>query len=292
MEEGKEKLISTIGTAGFHLLIILFLLFYYLKPSIDDRFAEDLGGVPVMFGNVPDAFGDDEPYGRGNGAKTGPDEAVAPNVVPDPIPMAKPTQSAKPVTSKGSNNETATQDLEETIAIKEAKKKAAEEKRRQDAVVAEQRRQQSEKDRIAREEAAKRAQVAQNMGGAFGNGTGSGSRGNTQGTGTQGVPTGNASYGKTSGVGGWGSFDLGGRSVGSGGLVKPTYSVDDYGTVVIDIVVDPKGNVVEATIGRGTNTASATLKNEARKAALRTKFNVINKAGNQSGKITYKFNLN
>lgn len=130
------------------------------------------------------------------------------------------------------------------------------------------------------------------MGSAFGNGTGSGSRGNTEGTGTQGVPTGNASHGATSGVGGWGSFALGGRSLGRGGLVKPSYSVDDYGTVVVDILVNPKGEVVEATIGKGTNTTSAALKNEALRAARRTKFNEVSAVINQKGTITYKFNLN
>ena len=129
--------------------------------------------------------------------------------------------------------------------------------------------------RVAQQEAAKKGQINNQMAGLFGNGTGSGSRGNTEGTGTQGVPTGNASYGKTSGVGGWGSFDLGGRSLGSGGLIKPNYSVDDYGTVVVDILVNAKGDVVEATIGKGTNTPNTNLRNEALRAAKRTKFNTV-----------------
>lgn len=58
--------------------------------------------------------------------------------------------------------------------------------------------------------------------------------------GNSGVPTGNASHGKTSGVGGWGSFGSWRRSLGSGGLIKPNYSVDDYGTVVVDIVQTQK----------------------------------------------------
>jgi TonB family protein len=121
------------------------------------------------------------------------------------------------------------------------------------------------------------------MVGLFGNGTSEG---------TQGVPTGNASYGKTSGVGGWASFDLGGRSIGSGGLIKPNYSVDDSGTVVVDILVNAKGDVVEATIGKGTNTPNTNLRNEALRAAKRTKFNAVSAVINQKGTITYKFNLN
>ena len=83
-----------------------------------------------------------------------------------------------------------------------------------------------------------------------------------------------------------------GRSLGSGGLIKPNYSVDDYGTVVVDILVNAKGDVVEATIGKGTNTPNTNLRNEAIRAAKRTKFNTVSSVTNQKGTITYKFNLN
>ncbi|MDU1890554.1 MAG: TonB family protein [Dysgonomonas sp.] len=287
MEDQKDRMISIAGTVGFHLLIILLLLFYYLKPSPTIRHAEELEGVPVMFGNVADAFGNDEPFGRGNGNK-GASEATSPNVVPDPIPMVENTSKAVKPTVTNTKTAPVTQDFEETVAIKEAKKEADIKKQQE----ADEQRKKAEADRIAQQEAAKKGQINNQMAGLFGNGSGSGSRGNTEGTGTQGVPTGNASYGKTSGVGGWGSFDLGGRSLGSGGLIKPTYDVNDYGTVVVDILVDPKGNVVEATIGKGTNTESASLRNEALKAAKRTKFNAVSSVINQKGKITYKFNLN
>lgn len=287
MEAQKDNLISIIGTAGFHLLIVLSLLFAYFTPTVEARQAEELEGVPVMFGNVADAGGNDEPFGRGNGS-VGASETTSPNVVEDPIPMVENTSKAVKPTTSNAEATPVTQDLEETIAIKEAKKKA-EEKKQQEA---EERRKKSEADRIAAQEAAKKGQINNQVGGLFGNGTGQGSRGNTEGTGTQGVPTGNASYGKTSGVGGWGSFDLGGRSLGSGGLVKPSYTVNDYGTVVVDILVNAKGDVVEATIGKGTNTDNATLRNEAVRAAKRTKFNVVSSVINQKGTITYKFNLN
>ena len=45
-----------------------------------------------------------------------------------------------------------------------------------------------------------------------------GSKGDTEGEGIQGSPTGNAPSGATSGTGGYGSFNLGGRSLGEGGL--------------------------------------------------------------------------
>ena len=287
MEAQKDKMISIIGTAGFHLLIILFLLFYYLKPSPVVRHSDELGGVPVMFGNVADAGGDDEPFGRGNGNQ-GAAEATSPNVVEDPIPMVENTTVKAKPTVTNTEKTAVTQDFEETVAIKEAKRKA-DEKKQQEA--AEQHRK-AEAERVAQQEAAKKGQINNQMAGLFGNGTGSGSRGEGTGEGTQGVPTGNASYGKTSGVGGWGSFDMGGRSLGGGGLVKPNYSVDDYGTVVVDIVVNAKGDVVEVNIGKGTNTPNTNLRNEALRAAKRTKFNAVSSVINQKGTITYKFNLN
>lgn len=287
MEVQKDRMISIGATVGFHLLIILALIFYTLDLAPLTRQSEELEGVPVMFGNVPDAFGDDEPFGRGNG-DIGAEEATSPNVVEDPIPLVdNTTKEVKPAVNNA-EKAPVTQNFEETVAIKEAKKKA-EAKKQQEA---EEKKKKAEADRIVQQEAAKKGQINDKMAGLFGNGTGSGSRGNTEGTGTQGVPTGNASYGKTSGVGGWGSFDLGGRSLGGGGLIKPNYSVDDYGTVVVDILVDAKGNVVEATIGKGTNTPNTNLRNEAIRAAKRTKFNVVSSVTNQKGTITYKFNLN
>jgi TonB family protein len=127
------------------------------------------------------------------------------------------------------------------------------------------------------------------MSGLFGEG--SSSRGETEGEGTQGVSTGSATAGATSGIGGIGSYDLGGRSLGRGGLVQPSYTVNDYGTVVVNITVDPAGNVIHAEIGRGTNTPSTSLRSEALRAARGTKFNAINSANNQQGTITYRFNL-
>ncbi|NDV77663.1 energy transducer TonB [Dysgonomonas sp. 511] len=287
MEGQKNKLISMLGTIGFHAAIILFLLFAYLTPSAEIRKAEDWGGVPVMFGNVADAFGDNEPNGRGDG-NSGASQSASPNVAVDPLPMMENT-SEKPKPNIANAGKTpVTQDMEETVAIKEAKKKA-EEKRQQEA--AEQRRK-AETERVARLEAERKGQINQQMKDLFGNGSGNGSRGETQGTGTQGVSTGNASSGKKSGVGGWGSFDLGGRSLGSGGLAKPAYSVNDYGTVVVDVLVNPKGDVIDASIGRGTNTPNSNLRNEALKAARRTKFNEVSALTNQRGTITYKFNLN
>lgn len=241
-----------------------------------------------MFGNVPDAFGDDEPFGRGSGTEV--DASVEQSEMVTATPEATTPRASSSPNQK--NDAVASQDFEETVAIPKTDK-AAEEKKKQEQLAAEQRRrEEAEAQRVAQAQADAKKNINNQMSGLFGNGTGSGSRGNTTGTGTQGVPTGNASHGKTSGVGGFGTYDLGGRGVGGGGLVRPTYNVNADGRVVVDIIVDPKGNVVEATIGKGTTATNATLHREALSAARKTKFNPVSTLGNQKGTITYMFNLN
>lgn len=154
MEAQKDKIIGLGATIGFHLLIILALIFYTLDLTPMARTAEDLGGVPVMFGNVPDAFGDDEPFGRGNG-DVGTEEATSPNVVEDPIPMVENTATKTKPAVSNTKEAPVTQNLEETVAIKEAKKKA-EEKKQQEA---DERRKKAEADRVAQQEAAKKGQI-------------------------------------------------------------------------------------------------------------------------------------
>lgn len=290
MNTNKEKISGLIGTGVFHLLLILGLFFYYIKPSFDTtRFSNDLEGVPVMFGNVPDAGGDDEPFGRGSGTEVQASVEKSDMVTETPEAVT-PRPSASPNVT---NNNVATQDLDETVAIKKAEEKAAAEKRKKEQLAAEEvRKREAEAQRKAQAEADAKKNINNQMSGLFGNGAGSGSRGNTTGTGTQGVPTGNASHGKTSGVGGFGTYDLGGRGVSGGGLVRPSYTVNADGKVVVDIIVDPKGNVVEATIGKGTTATNGTLRSEALSAARKTKFNAASTVGNQKGTITYMFNLN
>lgn len=64
METEKEKWIGIGATLLFHTLLICSLLFIYLTPPSNKRLAEEMLGIPVMFGNVPDAYGDNEPNGR------------------------------------------------------------------------------------------------------------------------------------------------------------------------------------------------------------------------------------
>ena len=138
----------------------------------------------------------------------------------------------------------------------------------------------------AAEEAA-RKRVA----GAFGKGAQMGSKGTTEGTGIQGSPTGNAPEGASSGTGGYGTFDLGGRSIGQGGLPRPAYNVQDEGIVVVSITVNPAGHVIATSIDRKTNTINSALRKAAEDAAKKARFNAVSGLNNQTGTITYYFKL-
>ena len=136
------------------------------------------------------------------------------------------------------------------------------------------------------------AQAAANaIAGAFGKGSQMGSKGNATGAGLQGSPTGNSSTGKTSGVGGYDTFDLNGRTLGGGKLPVPVYNVQDEGRVVVTIVVNPAGQVISTSINKRTNTVNPALRRAAEEAARKARFNAVDGVNNQSGTITYYFNL-
>ena len=111
------------------------------------------------------------------------------------------------------------------------------------------------------------------------------------GSGIQGSPTGNSAEGQSTGVGGYGTFDLNGRSLGSDGLPRPVYNVQEEGRVVVTITVNPAGQVIHTSINKRTNTANAALRKAAEDAARKATFNAVGGVNNQTGTITYYFKL-
>ena len=195
-----------------------------------------------------------------------------------------------------------TQEIEESVAIEETKKKKEKEeqrkkeeekKRKEEAEKERIRKEEAEKKRLAEERRKKEQAISNKVAGAFGIGS---QEGNSQGdagsgTGNQGSPFGNSDHGANEGVGGYGSFNLNGRSIGAGGLPRPAYTIQEEGRIVINITVDPKGNVIFAEIGKGTNIDNGSMRKSALDAAKRAKFNSISGANNQSGTITYLYKL-
>lgn len=275
MKFNKDDLYSLLGSVGFHLLILLVLSLTILSTVVP----EEDSGVLVNFGNVDEAAGTFEPLNTGQE----PMEETTPPPPPTPA-----VETAK--------EELVTQDVEESVALAEAKKKKEEQRKKEEAIKREQDRIQKEKleqQRLADAQRQKELAIKNKVAGAFGAGSAAGSSqgsGET-GSGNQGSPFGNSDYGANDGVGGYGSFSLNGRSIGAGGLPRPAYTIQEEGRIVINITVDPKGNVIFAEIGKGTNIDNASMRKSALEAARRAKFNSISGSNNQSGSITYRYSL-
>ena len=274
MKLNKDDIYGLTGSLIFHAIIFLVLWMTVLKAEIP----EDDGGILVNFGNVDASAGTFEPKYTG--------QELPQETTTTPPPAAKPVEEVK--------EELVTQDLEESVSLNEEKKKKEEEEKRRIEEEKERQRQiEAEKKRKAEEQRKKEQAIKDKIAGAFGIGS---AEGNNQGdagegSGNQGSPFGNSDHGANEGVGGYGSFNLNGRSIGAGGLPRPAYTIQEEGRIVIDITVNPKGDVISASIGRGTNIDNASMRKSALDAARRAKFNSISGANNQSGTITYLYKL-
>ena len=104
-----------------------------------------------------------------------------------------------------------------------------------------------------------------------------------------GQPGGNTDAGKTEGVA---NAPLEGRGT-EGSLPRPSYNVQQSGTVVVTIWVDQYGKVVKAQAGAdGTTVTDKTLWAAARNAAMGTRFKQkMDAPAMQQGTITYVFKL-
>ncbi len=262
----KDELFSLVGTLLFHLIILLILGFTVLKTVVP----EEEEGILVNFGNLNAAAGVFEPRYTG--------ETLPQRTIPPPARVETPQE------------ELVTQDVEESISLSDAQK---EEQRRKEEEERRRREEEERRRRLAEEQRQREEAISNRVAGAFGMGsTDEPGQGDAEsGTGNQGNPFGNSDQGATEGVGGYGSFNLSGRSIGAGGLPRPAYTAQVEGRIVINITVDPKGNVIFADIGKGTNIDNASMRKSALEAAGRAKFNNISGTNNQSGTITYRYTL-
>lgn len=297
----RAKWIGWAGAILVHLLLIIGLLLAGF--SIPEPPEE--GGMPVMLGNVPDAGGSGElvpveamPAESSDLPKAIDTPPVDTAPAPEPpaakdSPLITQEEESAPIKAKPKKVEKPKPTAAQLEA--EAKRKAAEEAARKRAA------EEAEQKRLAEEKARKEREAAEatrkRVAGAFGKGAQMGGQGNatgqgnTSGQGQQGSPTGNSLNGATQGVGGYGSFSLSGRSLGPGGLPKPAYNVADEGKVVVSIVVNPAGQVISTSIHKETNTVNVSLRRAAEEAARKAHFNSVEGANNQTGTITYYFNL-
>ena len=288
----KNKITGLVGTLVLHvILLVLLLLIAISKPK-----AQEEGGVPVMLGNMEMAQGNADPYTLTDVDILDEPQLPTEMSVPEPVPTPpvesemitqedEPTVAVpkKEIPKPAPKKEVVKKEKPKKEPVKPKEKTEAEKRAEAERLAAEKK---AAEERAAAEAAAKR------IAGAFGKGTQMGSKGTgTSGEGIQGSPTGNAAEGQSTGVGGYGTFDLNGRSLGPGGLPRPIYNVQEEGRVVVTITVNPAGQVIHTSINKRTNTANAALRKAAEDAARKARFNSVSGVNNQTGTITYYFKL-
>ena len=266
----KNKVIGIVCTVALHVLVLLLL--FLLKLTVPAE--QEEGGVPVMLGNTELAAGDADPY-----------TMTEVDVMPSEAPSSAPEAAAEPEVEQPM----ITQQDEPSLQVKKEKPKTETKKEqpKKTPVKTETQKVNKPKEKTEAEKRAEAekaaAQAAANaIAGAFGKGSQMGSKGS---------PTGNSSTGKTSGVGGYGTFDLSGRTLGGGKLPVPVYNVQDEGRVVVTIVVNPAGQVISTSINKRTNTVNPALRRAAEEAARKARFNAVDGVDAQFGTITYNFKL-
>ena len=288
----KNKVTGWVSTLVLHAVLLLLLwLVAISQPKMQEE-----GGVPVMLGNMEMAQGDADPYTLTDvdilDEPQLPSEVSAPEPVPTPpVKTEMITQEDEPTVAVPKKETPKPKVKTETVKKETPKKEPVKPKEKTEAEKrAEAERLAAEK-KAAEEKAAAEA-AAKRIAGAFGKGTQMGSKGTAEtGEGIQGSPTGNAAEGQSTGVGGYGTFDLNGRSLGPGGLPQPVYNVQEEGRVVVTITVNSAGQVIHTSINKRTNTANAALRKAAEDAARRARFNAVSGVNNQTGTITYYFKL-
>ena len=288
----KNKITGLVGTLVLHVVLFLLLLLI----AISQPEAQEEGGVPVMLGNMEMAQGNADPYTLTDvdimDEPQLPTEVSAPEPVPTPpVESEVITQEDEPTVAVPKKETPKPTPKKEVVKKETPKKEPVKPKEKTEA----EKRAEAERlaaERKAAEERAAAEAAAKRIAGAFGKGTQMGSKGMGQsGEGLQGSPTGNAAEGQSTGVGGYGTFDLNGRSLGPGGLPRPIYNVQEEGRVVVTITVNPAGKVIHTSINKRTNTANAALRKAAEDAARKARFNTVGGVNNQTGTITYYFKL-
>lgn len=277
----RSKTIGIVGTIAVHVLVVVMLLL--LDMAMPEK--QEEGGVPVMMGDTDMA--------QGNGGQYTMTEV-------DVMPKPEQTVTSESVPAADVRQPMITQQDEPSLEVKE--EKPQEKKKTETAVKVTPGKVNEQKKELPKEktEAEKRAEAekaaaeaaANKIAGAFGKGAQMGSKGTAAtGDGNEGRPDGNSQTGGMAGMGGYGTFDLNGRSLGQGGLPVPVYNVQEEGRVVVTIVVNPSGQVISTSINKRTNTVNPVLRKAAEDAARKARFNAVDGVDNQSGTITYYFRL-
>ena len=287
-QENKHRAISASITAAIFALLLLFLLLFNLiTPNPPFPESGGGGGQELALGMMDVGYDDVDYSSMGK---------VTDVVTKEPEAAKEPEVKEKIVTVEGG----------EEVEIKPQKKEETKPKVKENTTVITPKPKEVVKEKTAAEKLAEKFKKnTGKSGGGKGNNEEAGQGGSPDGdpfkNGTGGTGTGDgggdgegqgpgSGPGSGGGVGGGIGYSLKGRKV-----VQPPKIPSDTreeGKVVVEILVDSQGNVIEATPnGRGTTTSSPALKAKARQAALATKFNVDGKFEEQRGTITIIFSF-
>jgi len=252
-------------------MVLIFLILWFVR--LYSALPEQEEGIEVAFGEVQEA----------GGYMAEQSEAV---------PMPSPQEAAPQTASAPSDNDLMTQEDEDALALRREQEKK--ERERKAAEAAEKQRQREEQARLEAERKAREAAEAERkakeaeaiakanaMGSLFGqtgNNTGSG---DSQGSGQKGNPVGHGSSGGN-------DWSLSGRTL-KGTLPQPANNFNQEGKVVVQIRVNPAGQVVAVTHKGGDVSDKQTIQ-LALDAARKARFTEGDH--DQIGTITYIFKLN
>lgn len=269
----KRKRNGILGTIGFHLGILLILIFFGLSVPLPLPEEE---GILLDFGTEETGYGNTEPIEN---------QPAQSEIQQTPQEETSPSQA-----SPASENPAMTQDFEEAPAMKPEEKQT-----KSTADATEKKKAEKEKRKQEKKEAEEKRQVNERALFPGKSSTEGSPDGITEGPGNQGDPAGepdvkNYQTGESFGGGGI-SYSLTGRNPIS--LPTPEYDYQEEGIVVVEVTVNRNGDVINAVPGvKGSTTLDSYLCNMAEKAALKARFTSRSDGPvYQKGTITYHFIL-
>ncbi len=277
---------SLVITIVLHM--VLLLLLFFVGMAVKEP--EDDGGIAINFGN--------NEFGKGELQSFEPIES-APTSENVPEEVIEEIQEESEIEEASLDEEVVAQDDVEAPVIekKEIKKVSSNKKEvkkiKEPVVVPEKKR--TPKPVEKKPDASTKNALSSFLNGYKSSGVKAAGEGNDNIGGDKGDPNGDPNsksyYGTGTGLDGDGNYRLGGRK--ALGKERNIPKCNETGTVVVKIVVDQTGKVIQATPGiKGTTNAAECLMEPAKKAALATKFNSDSKApSRQIGSIVYTFKL-
>ncbi len=276
--------------------VLLLLMFYiglsYLEPPIES-------GITVNFGALEFGMGEEQPKKPVKSQPIEKPQTSAEEAIPAEE-SAEPEEVEEAPAEEQPSEKLLTQENEESIKIKQQKE--AERKAAAAAKAEREAKEKAERERKAAEEQARREQEAKKekldaLLGGLKNTEGEESKGegDDQLVGDKGNPDGDpyatTYYGKPGSGTGTGGYGLSGRSLVGKGKVQQ--ECNQEGRVVVKIIVDRNGKVVDATAGvKGTTNNDPCLLEPARKTAFMHRWNTDSKAPDrQIGFVVVNFKL-